>query len=223
MAKTVKDGTFATSDLGNLFDDIINSNTRLTERIVNVKNETNIFLCKILKYYTYKDMALVRILNDNSEIVCHLTHDVLSRDVSIRSMNSGTVGNDSKYGTYVIPHSDVYGIVAKVRWTGVTDRNCLISCVNLNNDDDLKNVVKDGEIVLTVGNSKISITNERVNIISPKIFVNGLPYDAPELTNYLDINQSDVISTTLQSTIELLEKKVDKLIELNDLDYEEES
>ena len=223
MARTVNDGTHVKSDIRKIFDEAINSNPRLTERLVNVKNESNIFLCKVLKYYTYRDLALVRILNDNSTVICHLTHDILSKNVSIMSMNDGVVGTDKKYGTYVIPHSDIYGIVAKVRWDGVNDENCLISCVNLHNNNDLKSIVKDGEIVLTVGNSRISLTKERINIVTPKLFVNGLPYDAPELTNYFDINQSDVITTALQSKIDLLEEKIDKLVELNNLNDGDDS
>lgn len=208
MAQTVNDGTYASSDLGTILDEIINTNPQLTQRIVDVKNESNIFLCKVLRYYTYKDMALVRVLNDGSEILCHMTHDVLSRDVSIKSMNSGLVKTDESNGTYVVPHSDIYGIVAKVRWNGVTDENCFISCVNLNNDDDLKSIVKDGEIVLTVNDSKISITKERINILTPNLFVNGLPYDAPELSNYYDTNQIDVIQEITDSRIKQLDDKI---------------
>lgn len=222
MVQTVNGGTYASSDIKHIFNDLINSNPQLSQRIIDVKNESNIFLCKILRYYTYKDLALVRILNNDKKVLCHMTHDILSKDVSIKSMNSGIVKTDKNHGTYIIPHSDIYGIVAKVRWNGVSDENCLISCVNLQNDNDLKSVVNSGEIILTVGNSKISITKERINIISPNIFINGLPYNEPELNNYLDSSQSNVVSSLLQSEIDMLKDKIDKLVELNDLVSEEE-
>ena len=215
MAQTVKDGTFVSSDLGRLFDDIINTNPKLSQRIVDVKNETNLFLCKVLRYYTYKDLALVKVLNDGSEILCHLTHDVLSRDVSIKSMNSGVVKTDESNGTYIVPHSNIYGIVAKVRWNGITDENCFISCVNINNNDELKSIVGDGEIVLTANNSKISLTNERINVMTPKLFINGLPYDAPELTNYYNKDEANLIQNNNDIQFQDLNNKID------DLDIEE--
>lgn len=217
MAHTVNHGTYASTDLRSIFDEAINSNVRLTQRITDVKNESNIFLCKVLRIYSYKDIALVKILNNGSEVIAHLTHDIMDSNMSLLGMNRGSVKSDSTNGTYVIPFDDVYGIVAKVRWDDINDEYCFISCINLHDNDGFKTVVGDGEILLSVGNSKISITSERINIMTPKLFVNGLPYDAPELTNYYSKTESDVTSIDLDNRLKLISKRLDSLVESNNL------
>lgn len=208
MARTLKDGTYVSSDFTKAFSQLVSTNENLNNRINEVSDESNLFLCKILRFYTYSDEALVRILNTGEEVTCHLTHDILDNGISIRSMNRGTVHTSKKGRTYLKPYENVYGIVALVRWMNTDDEYCLLTCVNLHNNNDFKNVVGDGEIILTVGNSKISLTNERVNIMTPYLFINGVAHKS-ELSNSYNKSEVDKIIQELTSRIEELEEKVE--------------
>lgn len=211
MARTLKDGTYVSSDFNKLFNDLVGANEKLNTRIREVSTESNIFLCKILRFYTYSDEALVKILNTGEEVTCHLTHDILDDGISIRSMNRGTIHTSKKGRTYLKPYEDVYGVVALVRWMNTDDEYCLLTCVNLHGNDDFKNVVGDGEIILTVGNSKISLTNERVNIMTPYLFINGLPHDSQELDNVYNKTETDNLIQELTDKIKELEEKIETL------------
>lgn len=220
-----KNSTYVSSESKSLFNNIVASNTQLHDVITEYTNESNLFLCKIIRFYPYTDKAYVELLSDGSKIMCRLTHDVLDSEISIRSMNRGTVKTGKKTNaTYIEPHDDIYGIVAKVRWYGTKDENCFISCVNLHENSSLKNVVGNGEIILTVGKSSISIKNERINIMTPYLFINGLPSTAPNLENYYDDSEMDLTINTLieenkllNETIEKLSERIDDLVEMNNL------
>lgn len=220
MVRKVTDSTVVSADIDNIFNNIINNNTQLNKKIADVRSETNIFLCKILRFYHFSDLAYVQILNTGEKIYCHLTHDILDNGISIRSMNRGSVKVDKNHRSYIEPYENIYGIVAKVRWENNNDENCLISCVNLKGNNDLKNIVGAGEIIVTVGNSSISITNERINILTPSLFINGLPSDSPQLSNYYDKNETSIINNDMSSRVEELEEKLKKIIELNNLTEE---
>ena len=214
MVDKYRDGTFVSSDVGKIFNHMVGVNETINTRIKEVSDQSNIFLCKILRFYTVSDKALVKILNTGETVTAHLTHDILDKGISIRSMNRGTVHTSSKGKTYLEPYEPVYGIVALVRWENTDDEYCLLTCVNIHGNDDFKNIVGDGEIILTVGNSKISLTNERVNIMTPYLFINGLPYDSPELTNVYDKKEADEIITKLEDKVKELERRIDNLTSL---------
>lgn len=221
MSRKVSDKTVVSSDINNLFDNIINNNVKLNRTIADVRSETNLFLCKILRFYNVSDLALVQILNTGEKIYCHLTHDILDDGMSIRSMNRGAVKTDAKNRSYIEPYEDIFGIVAKVRWQNNDDENCLISCVNIHKNNNLKNIVGSGEIMITVGNSSISITSDRINILTPSLFVNGLPSTSPQLDNYYDKNETSIITNDMSSRVKELEEKLEKIIEINNLTEEE--
>lgn len=204
--------TYVSSESRSLFDNVIASNPQLHRIINDVRNESNIFLCKIIRIYPYSDKAYVKVLNTGKSVWCRITHDILDSNMGLVGANRGSVktGNETN-ATYIEPYDEIYGIVAKVRWDKSNDENCLISCVNLKNNYSLSNVVGDGEILITVGNSKLSITNERVNIISPKIFINGLPYDAPELTNHFDKTEIEVIVNNIIEENNMLKSQISEI------------
>ena len=204
--------TYVSSDSKTLMENIIASNPILNKNITEAKNEPHLFLCKVLRIYPYLDKVAVQLLNNGKEIMCRMTHDILDTEMSIRSINRGLVKTGKKTNaTYVKPHDEIYGIVAKVRGKNYNEENCFISCVNFKNNSSLKNVVGDGEILLSVGSSKLSITDERTNILTPRLFINGLPYDSPELKNYFNEDEINIINEIVDARLSAVEGIIENL------------
>lgn len=219
MVKGVLDSTSTSSDFYRVFDNIVATNPHLQKTITEVRNETNLFLCEVLRFYTNRDLCWVRELNTNDEYMCHMTHEMLSYEVSLNCMCDGSVKHDTKYGSYVKPYSNIYGIVANVRFQGVTDEKCLLSCLNYKSDNTLFSNVRNGEIRLKVGDSTLSLTGSRVNLMTPTLLVNGLPYNEPKLNNYYDKAEISTIKSDTDAQINELNEKVngldiDNLVEL---------
>lgn len=221
--------TYVSSESKSLFDNVIASNPQLHKIIKEVQAESNIFLCKIIRIYPYSDKAYVKILDTGKSVWCRMTHEVLDSNMCLVGANRGSVKTGKNTNaTYIEPYDEIYGIVAKVRWNGTKDENCLMSYINLRNNYSLSNVIGDGEILISVGNSKISITTERINIITPKLFINGLPSTEPELDNYFDKTEMDITTNNiieenklLRKEIEDLNIRIDNLITANQLNEED--
>ena len=211
MVKGVLDSTSTSSDFYTVFDNIVATNPHLEKTITEVRNESNLFLCKILRFYTIKDLCLIKKLDDGKEYMCHMTHEMLSYEVSLNCMCDGTVKTDKKYGTYIEPFTTIYGVVANVRFKGNTDEKCLLSCLNYKSDNTLFSSVRNGEIRLKVGNSTLSLTGSRINLMTPTLLVNGLPYNEPKLNNYFDKSQINTIKSDTDAQIEELDTKIDNL------------
>lgn len=211
MVKGVLDSTNTSSDFYNLIDDIVASNPQLNKVITDVRNETNLFLCKILRFYTIRDLCWVRELGTGEEYLCHMTHEMLSYEVSLNTMCDGVVKQDAQYGTYIEPYSDIYGIVGNVRFKGTTDEKCLFSCLNYDDDNSLFSNVRNGEIRLKVGESTLSLTDKRINLRTPTLIVNGLPYNEPELKNYYNKSEISTIKSDTDAQIEELNTIISEL------------
>lgn len=208
MVKGVLDSTSSSTDFYTLFDNLVATNPHLENVITDVRNETNLFLVKVLRFYTSRDLAYVQEFNTNDKYLCHMTHEMLSYEVSINCMCEGSVKHDVNYGTYVEPYSDIYGIVANVRFKGSTDEKCLLSCLNYNSDNALMSNVRNGEIRLNVGESTLSLTRNRINLMTPTLIVNGLPYDEPKLNNYYDKSEINTIKSDTDAQIDELSDRI---------------
>lgn len=208
MARKALDGTSTSSDFYTVFDNVVASNPQLNKVITDVRNESNLFLVKVLRFYTVRDMAYVEELDSGDKYYCHLTHEMLSYEVSLNCMCDGTVESDTNYGTYVKPFSRIYGIVADVRFKGNIDKKCLLGCLNYDDDNQLKSNVSNGEIRLVSGESTISINRERINLMTPRLFVNGLPFEEPKLANYYDKTEINTIKSDTDAQIEELNETV---------------
>lgn len=205
MVKKALDGTSTTNDFYTVFDNVVATNPQLNKTITEVRNENNLFLVKVLRFYTRRDMAYVEELDSGKKYYCHLTHEMLSYEVSLNCMCDGNVHSDAKYGTYVKPSSNIYGVVGNVRFKGISDEKCLLCCLNYNDNNKLRSDVRNGEIRLTSGNSNISLTKERINITTPRLFVNGLPYEEPKLDNYYDKTEINTIKSDTDAQIKELD------------------
>ena len=137
-----------------------------------------------------------------------MTHEMLSYEVSLNCMCDGVVKHDVNYGTYIEPHSDIYGVVANVRFKGSTDEKCLLSCLNYNSDNSLMSNVRNGEIRLNVGESTLSLTRNRINLMTPTLIVNGLPYNEPKLANYYDKTEIGTIKSDTDAQINELNEMI---------------
>ena len=206
MSRKVFDSNIGGDDFDYIMHSIIAENPQLNARIEEVRNDNNAFLCKVLRIYSYDDKALVKVIDNNRNIFCRLSHEIIGNGMSIDYLPNGIEKKDEKYfvgKTYLEPYSDLYGIVMKVRWENLTDENVLIGYVNIHDNNDLRSSSDKGEISINSGSSTISIDNERVNIMTPNLFINGLRYDEPELKNYYDKNEMSIITNSLKEMIEL--------------------
>lgn len=204
MVKGVLDSTSTSNDFYTLFDNLVATNPQLEKQFVEVRNETNLYLCKVLRFYTTRDLCLVKELNTNDEYVCHMTHEMLSYEVSLNCMCDGSVKHDLNYGTYIEPYSDIYGVVANVRFRDNVDEKCLLQCLNYQSDKSLFSNVRNGEIRLNVGDSTLSLTKNRINLMTPTLIVNGLPYNEPKLNNYYDKTEINTIKSDTDAQIQEL-------------------
>lgn len=204
MSRKVLDSHFGDNEVDAIMDNIIAQNPQLNAQIEKVHNESSIFLCKILRIYSYEDKVYVKILNSGKNVFARLSHEIMSSDMSIDYLPKGTVKVDKelfKDKKYVVPYDDLYGIVMKVRWENLDDENVVISYVNIHDNGDLKNSSEDGELFLKSGASSISVDDERINIMTPSLFINGLPYTEPKLDNYYDKNETNIITNSLKELI----------------------
>lgn len=209
MSRKVLDSNIGDSDIEYIFDNIVAKNPQLNAQIEKVHNESSIFLCEILRIYPYEDKALVKILNNGKTTFCRLSHEVLSEDMNINYLPNGNEDYDNEYfrgKRYIKPFNRIYGIVVKVRWMNYDDENVLISYVNIEDTADLKSRSDKGEVSLQSGESIISIDNERVNIMTPSLFINGLPHDEPELKNYYDKKEVNMIMESIEDSSQIFEK-----------------
>ena len=204
MSRKVLDYTVGESEADIIMNNIIAQNPQLNAQIEKVHNESNVFLCKILRIYSYDDKAFVKIINTNKNVFCRLSHEIMGREMSIDYLPKGVEKKDDKFykgRSYIEPYDDLYGILIKVRWNNLDDENVLIGYVNVYDKYNLKSSSDDGELSIKSGSSIISVDDERINIMTPSLFINGLPYSEPELNNYYDKNESDVIFNALDEKI----------------------
>lgn len=213
MVKGVLDSTSTSTDFYTVFDNIVATNPQLNKTMDDVRNETNLFLVKVLRFYTHRDLAYVQELDSGKKYFCHLTHEMLSYEVSFNCMCDGNVKSGDKFGTYVEPYSTIYGVVADVRFKGTTDEKCLLSCLNYGDDNQLKSNVMNGEIRLVSGDSSLSLTRERINLMTPKLFINGLPYDEPSLKNYYTKDEISTIKSNTDAQIDNVNAQIGNINE----------
>lgn len=200
MSQKILDGSLGDADIDTIMDSIIAQNPQLNAQIESVRNESNVFLCEVLRVYQYEDKALVRILNNNKRVFCRLSHEILSNGMCIDYLPNGIEKTDNNYligKKYIQPFDEHYAIMIKVRWLNLKDENILLGYVNIYDRGELKTSNDKGELSLKSGSSMISVNNERVNIITPHLFINGLPYNEPELKNYFDKDETNVILNSL--------------------------
>ena len=223
MSRKVLDSNIGEADADLLLHSIIADNPQLNSQIEEVRNESNVFLCEVLKIYSYEDVALVRILDTNEVIFCRLSHEILSSGMCIDYLPTGIEKYDNthfKGKKYIQPFDDLFGIVMKVRWENLSNENVLVGYVNIHDRGDLRTSNDKGELSLKSGSSIISLDNERVNITTPHLFINGLPYNEPNLLNYYDKNESNIIINNLQESINNIESEIEEII-LGDIDLED--
>ena len=201
MSRKVLDSNVGESDVDAIMNSIVAQNPQLNAQIEQVRNESNVFLCEVLRIYPYEDRAFVRILNNNKKIYCRLSHEILSNGMCVDYLPNG-IEKTIKGRTFVKPFDRLYGIIIKVRWENLTDENVLLGYVNIYDNYDLRSSNDTGELSLKSGSSVISVDDERINIMTPALFINGLPYEEPELNNYYDKNETNVITNSLKDLID---------------------
>lgn len=191
-------------EISRIMNDIIAQNPYLNDEIEKVSNKSNMFLCKILRLYPYDDKALVKLIDTGKNIFCRLSHEIIGNGLSIDYTYDGVEQEDKDYligRRYIRLYDVLYGIVVKVRWENLIDENVLIGYANVGNISDLKSSSDKGEVSIKSGSSIISVTDERVNIMTPSLFINGLPFDEPNLKNHYDKNETNIIINSLKELL----------------------
>lgn len=205
MSRKVLDSNISDADIDFVMNNIVAQNPQLNAQIEQVRNESNVFLCQVLRIYPYEDKAKVKIINNNESVFCRLSHEVLGGGMCVDYLPKGIEKTDFEEYVgkkYVEPFDDLYGILIKVRWENLTDENVLLGYVNIHDSNDLKSSNDTGEISIKSGSSILSVDDERINIMTPALFINGLPYNEPELLNYYDKNETNVIANSLKDEID---------------------
>lgn len=202
MARKALDSNVTDNDFRTVFDNEVARNPVINRQITDVRNSNNLYLCVVLRFYPHKDMAYVKLLDGGKRYFCYLSHEMLSNEVSLNVLCQGTVKSNVEDGTYIEPYSKIYAVMGEVRWTGTTDERVLLGCVNYKSDKSLMSGVNTGEIKLKVGDNYISITKDWINIYTDNLYVNGLPYNKPELGNYYNKDETSIMVSSLSEGLE---------------------
>ena len=221
--RKVLDTPYSDADVDNVMHGIIAQNPQLNSQIEEVRNSNNAFLCEVIRIYPYEDKAYVKILDDNKYVYCRLSHEILGNGMSIDYLPVGNeqVDKTDYVGkTFVRPYASLYAVMMKVRWENLNDEYVLLGYVNIHDRVNLKSSNDTGEISLKSGSSIISVDDERINIRCPELFINGLPFTAPELENYYNKKESDIITNTLNSRIDNISNTDNECCESN-FNYDE--
>ena len=208
--RKILDYNIGESDVRTVLNRLVADNPQLNAQIETVHNETNTYLCQVLRIYPYEDKALVKIIDTNTNVFCRLSHEILGNGMCVDYLPNGIEKEDKTDYVgkrYVQPFDNLYGILIKVRWNNLSDENVLLGYVNIHDNNELKSSNDMGEVSIKSGSSIISVDDKRINIMTPSLFVNGLPYNEPELDNYYDKKEINVITDSLKSSTfdELLE------------------
>lgn len=157
--------------------DITVTNHRLKEaiRVANEKSmkitskelgktveKTNHISKGIIEKYFFTDEAEVK-LDNGKTVHCTMLHDYADSERIISISPTGATEE-----TYIIPNERLEVLVV-----GIKDEYYILGFLNNNK----LNLSSDGEILIECGEYKISMTDERLNIIAENFFINGLPYD----------------------------------------------
>ena len=194
-------------------DDLKSHTQKMGDKI---RSELELKIGEILKIYPYKDKCEVKIAGTNQKTTCLIAHDILSEGMNVSGFPKGTTTHE-KADEVIIPLETIYGIILDVN-TGKKKQKCIVSYINLDRPHT-KNNAKNGEYKIQVGDNKISVTDKYININSKNLFVNGLPYDSPELQNYYSKTTIDNIQEDNDNQLtEIIEKldniDVDRIIEI---------
>ena len=186
-------------------DDLKSHTKKMGDKI---KSELELKIGEILKIYPYKDKCEVKIAGTNQKTTCLIAHDILSEGMNVSGFPKGTTTHE-KADEVIIPLETIYGIILDVN-TGKKRQKCVVSYVNLDRPHT-KNNAKNGEYKIQVGDNKISVTDKYININSSNFFVNGLPYDSPELQNYYSKTTIDNIQEDNDNQLTELYEKIDEI------------
>lgn len=194
-------------------DDLKSHTQKMGDKI---RSELELKIGEIIKIYPYKDKCEVKIAGTNQKTTCLIAHDILSEGMNVSGFPKGTTTHE-KADEVIIPLETIYGIILDVN-TGKKKQKCIVSYINLDRPHT-KNNAKNGEYKIQVGDNKISVTDKYININSKNLFVNGLPYDSPELQNYYSKTTIDNIQEDNDNQLtEIIEKldniDVDRIIEI---------
>lgn len=186
-------------------DDLKSHTKKMGDKI---KSELELKIGEITKIYPYKDTCEVKIAGTNQKTTCLIAHDILSEGMNVSGFPKGTTTHE-KADEVIIPLETIYGIILDVN-TGKKKQKCVVSYVNLDRPHT-KNNAKSGEYKIQVGDNKISVTDKYININSSNLFVNGLPYDSPELQNYYSKTTIDNIQEDNDNQLNEISEKLDEI------------
>lgn len=158
----------------------------------NVSDTLQLIKCQVLRVYNTRQEVYVEILSNKKKVQAKILNPFLSEQVNISFTIDGVLHNDKK-GYYIVPYEKLYGCILEFKdKTTKGNDYCFLGFMDNNTMSLNSNSVK-GEILIKVEENYISINEERINIISENLFINGLPYEEPALKNYYTKKQINEI------------------------------
>lgn len=148
-----------------------------------VQDSNKLLVGKVVKWFSPTNQASVKILGSNKVITCTVLREIISENANVSYTPKGTVLlDDDSQEYYVEPNTDLYCVVCELKIKN--PRYIFLGFINHNLK--FKENSSPGEYTIEIGKSKISLTNERINISTPHLFINGLNYKQPKLDNYYE-------------------------------------
>lgn len=190
------------------FKNLIEKTTKIPVSQLQQKvNEEPIRICKVTKFYNGIDILEIEIDSKNIS-KCYANYNIFDTNVNVTYAPKGNEGQDET-GHYIQPNKTIYCVAAKL------SDNIYVNLGFIDRDNQNINFNHNGELLIQVGNNKISITEDYLNIKTNNFFVNGLPFSEPELSNYPNINEVKSWETSQENNLKLKFNKIVNLVEVS--------
>lgn len=161
------------------FKNIIEKTTKIPISQLQQKvNEETVKICRVTKFYNGIDILEIEVDSRNIN-KCYANYNIFDTNVNVTYTPKGNEGQDET-GHFIQPFKPIYCVAAKL------SNNMYVNLGFIDRDNQNINFNHNGELLLQVGDNKISITDDRLNIMSNRFFINGLPFSEPEFENILD-------------------------------------
>ena len=154
----------------------------------------------LLKYYTGIDKALIQLNDNNRKVLAKIIHPLIGSDINISFIPHGYEGADNR-GFYIEPYENLHVLCLEIEYGSNNTELGLIGFISLDNQDIASNGYS-GEVSLKLGDTVISINNERVSITANNIFWNGMPFNQPKFNNIYEKNDVDTNIENVTSAVE---------------------
>lgn len=166
---------------------------------------------KVIKFFKGSDKALVELNNLNKKVRCVMLHPMISEDMNISFIPKGIESLDEEYNEYAItPYNPPNCLVMDINNGDNAGEMAIIGFISTDTQKISTNAYE-GEIRITVGETIVSITNDRVNIISNGVFWNGVNQKVPVLNNVYEKTETDKTVNTINNNLSAANNNIETI------------